>query len=199
MRALVIAAAVLFAAPALADHPRLPDNAVAVDQRELKARVAELEELLDLIATESRPRQRARTLKKARQELDALRRMANRAPSVGNSGPIVQPPPPQPPPPPPAPVVYPMDGAAFENLRTAIRRESFPRDQLRVLESAAPANWFVTPQVTQILKIYSFPRDRLQAVRVLKPRILDVENYYTLYAAFEFPSDKAELKKILGQ
>jgi len=46
---------------------------------------------------------------------------------------------------------------------------------------------------------FDFPSARLQAVRVLKPRLLDTNNFYNLYGAFEFPHDKEELKRILGQ
>jgi hypothetical protein len=110
---------------------------------------------------------------------------------------------PPPPPPPPAapvqPVVYPMNDAALAGLMAAITAESFPRDRLRVLEEAAPSNWFVVAQVQRLLQYFDFPRDRLAAARVLKPRILDRENYFQLYGSFDFPNDKAELKKILSQ
>jgi hypothetical protein len=114
-----------------------------------------------------------------------------------------QPMPPQPapnqPPPPPQPVVYPMADAAFGGLMRAIATESFPNDRLRVLQQAAPANWFLVAQVQEILRQFAFPQDRLRAMRALKPRILDTANYYQLYASFEFPNDKQELKRILEQ
>lgn len=208
MKPFFIAAAVLCAVPAFANHPRLPDNAIAVDKRELKESLNELERLLDAVATENRPKQRAKALTRAREELDALRRMANQAPRLDDRDrdrdrpmPLPQPVPPPPgtsrPAPQPDPVVYPMNGPSFEQLKRDIRYQSHPRDQLRVLATAAPSNWFVTGQVAQVLALYSFPKDRLDAARMLTPRILDGENAYKLYAAFEYPSDKAKLKELL--
>ncbi|MHB8879333.1 MAG: DUF4476 domain-containing protein [Myxococcaceae bacterium] len=107
--------------------------------------------------------------------------------------------PPPPPPPPARPVVYPMQDSALQGLTTAIASESFPRDRLQILEQAAPSSWFLVAQAQQVLALFDFPRDRLAAARLLRPRILDTENFFRLYGSFEFPSDKAELKKILAQ
>lgn len=178
MKALVIAVALLCGAPALADH----------DEPDVEQRLDRVALLLDRAMNEDRPRKRDRLMQKARREVEALRRELRRAPP---------PPPATQPAYPPQPVVYPMDPAAFDALKRAVRTESFPRDQLRVIASAAPAHWFLTEQVRELLAQFTFPRDRLEAARLLRPRILDVENYYRLYASFEFPSDKAQLKQIL--
>jgi hypothetical protein len=115
--------------------------------------------------------------------------------------PYQQPPPPvyQPPPPPPQPTVTPMPEREFRQLLGAMQRESFANDKLRVLEQAAPINWFVVGQVQQLLGLFEFPADRLKAVRAMRGRIVDTNNYFQLYGAFEFPRDKEELRHILGQ
>lgn len=115
--------------------------------------------------------------------------------------PYQQPPPPVvvQPPPPAQPAVNPMPERDFRQLMGAMQRESFANDKLRVLDQAAPINWFVVQQVQQIIGLFEFPADRLKAVRAMRGRILDTNNYYQLYGAFEFPRDKEELKRILGQ
>ena len=113
-----------------------------------------------------------------------------------------QPPPPAYQQPPPAqfqPPAQPITEPAFRNLMAAMQRESFANGKLRVLEQAAPSNWFLVQQVQQILAELNFPADRLNAVRILKPYILDTNNFFQLYGAFEFPRDKEELRRILGQ
>lgn len=179
------------ALPAMADHP-VPERRVAVDRREMRRDLDALSNLLDELAHERRPHRRARLASRARERIDAMKRDLRDAPRVDL-------PPAPPPPPAPQPVVYPIAQSALEELKSALRRESFPRDRLRVLDAASPVNWFLVPQAQEVLAMFEFPRDRLQAMRLLKPRILDVENFYRLYGSFEFPSDKAELKKILNQ
>lgn len=103
----------------------------------------------------------------------------------------------QPPPPPPQPVVYPMAPPQFSSLRRAIQSESFSANKLRVLEQATTAHYFICAQVNEVLNDFAFSQDKLQAARLLKPRILDPENKFKLYEAFTFPNDKEELKRIL--
>jgi hypothetical protein len=114
------------------------------------------------------------------------------------------PPPPQPtyiaPPPPPGQgSVYAINDATLRNLIAAIDRESFANDRMRVLGQAVPTAYFTVAQTQQLLGRFDFPRDRLEAMRMLKPRVLDTNNFFQLYASFDFASDKAELKRILGQ
>lgn len=214
-----IVAVVLLASPAFADHDRgpereLPPNAIALDGEKLRDRLDQLADLLDRAAWEKNPKRRHKMLTEAREELNEVRRMAQRAPEVRERRPepppVVQRPPfppgtPNSPPPPPVVNrpgpgggrVMPITEAAYRDLRRAIERESFGHERLRVLETAAPSKWFLVSQVKDLLTTLDFPRERLRAIRILKPRMLDAENFYQLYDSFTFSTDKAELKKIL--
>jgi|CXWL01.1.fsa_nt_gi hypothetical protein len=105
----------------------------------------------------------------------------------------------QPPPPPPQPVVYPIAPPQFGALRRAIRAESFSANKLRVLEQAVTAHYFLVAQVSEVIADFDFSQDKLQAARLMRPRILDPENKFKLYESFTFGNDKEELKRILGQ
>jgi hypothetical protein len=121
----------------------------------------------------------------------------NNAPDVRRYQPRPQPQP-QPPPPPPAPVVYPITEDQLQRLSKAIGRESFGDGKLRVLEAAAGQQYFLVPQVLKLLPRFTFAEDRLNAMRVLWPRVLDRENAYQLYGAFTFANEKEELRRIIG-
>jgi hypothetical protein len=105
--------------------------------------------------------------------------------------------------PPPAqpakPTVQAISDAALRELMEAIDNEGFPDGKMAVLEQAAPSQHFVVAQVQQLLELYPFPKDRLGAMRVLKPRLLDPQNGFKLYGSFPFENDKQELKRILAQ
>jgi hypothetical protein len=186
-----------------------------VDRKELMEKLAEINDTLaDAVNRSKRDKQLLTILKALKSDLDEVRTDLTSAPDFRTAmedwrGPDRSPPPGPPgppgqrlPSPPPGTghpgMAHPMSDASLGELMRAMSRESFPRDRLRVMEQAASVNWFVVGQVQQLLKQFEFPKDRLQAVRVLKPRILDTENYFKLYGSFEFPSDKAELKNILG-
>ncbi|HEX8436239.1 DUF4476 domain-containing protein, partial [Archangium sp.] len=66
------------------------------------------------------------------------------------------------------------------------------------LEDAVGNNYFTVNQVLQVLPQFQFSKEKLEAVRVLWTRVLDRQNSFQLYNAFQFSNDKAELKRIIN-
>ena len=179
---------------------RYDGTPVVVEREALLARLARMQELLEKALERADRGQGRKALLKLDDELDEVRRVLDNAPDARRFRPRPQPQPqPQPPPPPPAPVVYPITEDQLQNLSKAIARESFGDGKLRVLESAAASQYFLVPQVLKLLPRFTFAEDRLNAMRVLWPRVLDRENAYQLYGAFSFSNEKDELRKIIGQ
>ena len=191
------------------------EQPVRIEKRRMEWMMGRMDRQLSDLADQARGRDR-RAIALLRDELNDLREMLNNAQVLGppslpqppgppqQQPPVYQPQPGYPPvvvqPPPPAqPVVQPMPERSFRQLVDTMHRESFANDRLRVLEQAAPSNWFLVQQVQEVLGQFEFPADRLKAVRAMRGRILDTNNFYQLYGAFEFPRDKEELKRILGQ
>lgn len=101
--------------------------------------------------------------------------------------------------PPSQPLVHPIADSSLRSLLGAIEGESFSEEQLTVLGQAAPNNYFLVGQVKQILERFTFAKDKLEAMRLLKPRTLDLtENGFKIYSSFEFAADKEQLKKIMA-
>ncbi|RMG17171.1 MAG: DUF4476 domain-containing protein [Deltaproteobacteria bacterium] len=97
----------------------------------------------------------------------------------------------------PAAGAYGMPPADFERLLAAIRDEDFADGKRRVVEDSAESWTFTCKQVASILELFTFGDDKLAALRVLAPRLVDPENAYTIYRVFEFDSDKDEARSIL--
>ncbi len=214
MRSLVLAVAVLLSASsAFAQEPtelrrdrdhRGPGHRparvqVAVDREEMLERMERLERLLDE-AYERSDRERGRDrdrdsnrkqLRRALEDLEELQRVVANAPDVR----VLTPPPP---PPPPVPVVQPNHEGKLRQISEAMARESFPREKLTVLRDASQHHHFLVSQMRGLLEQFSFANDRLNAVRILWPRVLDRENGFQLYEAFPFASDKQQLRTIIG-
>lgn len=173
---------------------RYEGTLVVVEKERMEARLARMEELLERALERADRGQGRNAMLKLGDELDVLRKALKNAPDLRRYQPRPQPPPP----PPPAPVVQPIREDQLQRLSKAIGNESFGDGKLRVLESAAGQQYFLVPQVQKLLQRFTFAEDRLNAVRVLWPRVLDRENAYQLYGAFTFPSEKEELRKIIG-
>jgi Domain of unknown function (DUF4476) len=219
MRAVLIAVVTLVALPTLAQsssgggggdvqppspqaaqfrHPPPPeevDTRVVVERDALMQQLARLnEKLTEATGRAKKDKQLRKLLDEARAQLKDVGRQVSNAPLA--RGEASRPPPP--PPPAQQPAVQPITEAMLRSLGTSIRNEPFAEDQLSVLEEAAATQFFLVSQTQQVLRLFSFSKDRLKAMRLLRPRLLDMENSFKLYESFEFSSDKEELKRILA-
>lgn len=79
----------------------------------------------------------------------------------------------------------------------AISEESFSAGKLRVLEDASQARGFCVDHAVQILKLYDFENDKLNALKLLAPRLTDRQNKFKIYKAFDFDATRDQAKKIL--
>jgi hypothetical protein len=77
----------------------------------------------------------------------------------------------------PAPVAYsppapeapqPMERHRFEQLKRAIEAESFAEQKLGVLQSAAGGSYFTIHQVGELVDLYNFAQNKVQAVRLVR-------------------------------
>jgi hypothetical protein len=169
-----------------------------VERDELIERMARIESLLAQATNEGGRRQRE-ALRNLREEMNSMRHDVTNAPDLRAFRRRPGPPQPQPqPPPPPQPQVYPIAEDQLQNLIRAIGKEPFGDGKLRVLELAAPSQYFLVPQVLRILQKFSFSQDKLNAVRVLWPRVLDRQNAYQLNQAFTYSADKEQLRQIIS-
>jgi hypothetical protein len=161
---------------------------VVVEREDLEQRLARLERLLGEADRNSRGPAR-RSLREAYEELNDIRGVLADAPDArGGYRPV----------PPPAPVYQPIAERELQRIMTAMSREPFGDDKMNVLESAVGNNYFTVEQVMKVLPQFQFSKDKLQAVRVLWVRVLDRQNSFQLYNAFQFSNDKAELKRIIN-
>jgi hypothetical protein len=121
------------------------------------------------------------------------------------TGPVQRPAPaprpvPLPRPPPPVvvqPPVRAMVPQRFQSLLGAIDREHFSQGKLTVISQAASQSNFRVAQVEKVIRQLSFSSDKLRALELLAPRMVDRQNAFQLYDAFTFSSDKAKARAIL--
>lgn len=165
---------------------------VVMDREALMRQLAGInEKLAQATGRAKKDKQLQKLIDDARAELKEVGRQVTNAPLARTE-------PSRPPPPPPQPTVQPITEAMLRSLVSAIRNEPFADDQLAVLEEAAPTQYFLVAQAQQILRTFTFSNDRVKAMRLLRPRLLDLENSFKLYESFEHSSDKDELKRILA-
>jgi Domain of unknown function (DUF4476) len=96
------------------------------------------------------------------------------------------------------PQVFPMPPPAFGTLRQAIEDESFDDEKLALLRDAARHNVFFVDQAIQLIELFTFSDGKVDAGVILYPQVIDIENWYRVYGAYTFDSDKEALRRKLG-
>ena len=88
-----------------------------------------------------------------------------------------------------------MTSSQFQSLLSAIKNESFDKGQLNVLKDAMQHKWVTSKQVGKIIDIFSFAGSKVQAGTICYPRVVDKDNFYTVYSHLTFSGSKDELRE----
>lgn len=90
-----------------------------------------------------------------------------------------------------------MSNKRYKGLVANVKGESFSRGKLGVIRHAAKKHFFSVGQVRTLMGMLSFDRDKLTCVSILRRRIVNADEAYTLASALTFSSNKQKLRKLL--
>ena len=106
---------------------------------------------------------------------------------------IQQPPPVVVAPPPVGPV--PMSDARFQEVRDAIAQAYYTPQKYAVIQSVARDNWFTVDQVVVVMNDLYWNTDKVKAAAMLYPKVVDKQDWFKVYGALYFDSDKDALRR----
>ena len=107
---------------------------------------------------------------------------------------------------PPAPVeeipslAYPTDDQKwFQELYQKVKDKPFKDERLKILREAARQSDFTYDEIVQLMKIFNFDDERLEALVILEPTIIDRENTDRIVDSMTFISGEEKAKNILNK
>ena len=188
--------------PRRSPAPPPPPRLVVVDQGRVEAgldrmveQLARVEVLVEEVLRRGEAHRIERELQTLRERIAALRTEIRDAPRMGAAvvpPPVVAPPPPLEPRPTP-----PMSARDFERALSSLHHHGFSDERLEAVRQLAAGHWFLVDQVKRVLGAFSFGENKLKALRLLAPRIVDGQHRHLLLEDFTFGSDKEEAGRIL--
>ena len=92
-----------------------------------------------------------------------------------------------------------LDKKKFDEVLKMIEQESFGEGKNAILSMVIGENGLSTEQIRRILTTYSFDDNKLEALKMCYPSVVDPENYYTLASVFTFASSKKKMAAFLQQ
>lgn len=99
--------------------------------------------------------------------------------------------------PPPPPVVIVLDEPRQRELVTVVRREAFDDGRLGVLALGVRDVCVTSTQARELVRELTFSQARIDAVRVLAPRIVDRDRSHLVLESLTFDSDRRAAREVL--
>jgi hypothetical protein len=103
------------------------------------------------------------------------------------------------------PTPYPGNGSNYyvmspqdvTRLLQSVQRQSFDDNKLPILQEALSASAIESDDLRQILSTLTFDRNRLEFAKYAFPRVVDPQNFYRVYDAFDFQPNVQELQQFV--
>ena len=87
-----------------------------------------------------------------------------------------------------------MNDQLFQTFYKEMKNEPFKDDRMKLLNAALAGSDFTSAQCLQLTKLYTFDDDRMEIMKIMYPRIVDKEAFFTVINTLTFGSSKEKMK-----
>ena len=91
-----------------------------------------------------------------------------------------------------------MNEKDFQFLYKTIKKKSFDKDRLELLQVGVLDNYFTCRQCVRLMSLYRFDDDKLKILRIMAGHLVDVKNHNDILKQLDFGSSKRKALDILG-
>jgi hypothetical protein len=92
-----------------------------------------------------------------------------------------------------------MGPTRFAKLLQQVKAADFADEKALVLKTAAKRNHFDCSQLARVVAAMEFGDEKISAVRIMAPRLVDPDNAHEVLAEFEFAAEKRKAAEILNE
>ena len=90
-----------------------------------------------------------------------------------------------------------MNDQLFQTFYKEMKNEPFKDDRMKLLNAALAGSDFTSAQCLQLTKLYTFDDDRMEMMKIMYPRIVDKEAFFTVINTLTFSSSKEKMKDFI--
>ena len=90
-----------------------------------------------------------------------------------------------------------MNDQLFQTFYKEMKNEPFKNDRMKLLNAALAGSDFTSAQCLQLTKLYTFDDDRMEIMKIMYPRIVDKEAFFTVINTLTFSSSKEKMKDFI--
>ena len=90
-----------------------------------------------------------------------------------------------------------MNDQLFQTFYKEMKNEPFKADRMKLHNAALAGSDFTSAQCLQLTKLYTFDDDRMEIMKIMYPRIVDKEAFFTVINTLTFSSSKEKMKDFI--
>lgn len=90
-----------------------------------------------------------------------------------------------------------MNSQLFNTFLNSVKKVPFKDDRMTLINAALASSDFTSGQCLQLTKLYTFDDDRMEIMKMMYPRIVDKEAFFTVISTLTFSSNKDEMNKFV--
>ena len=90
-----------------------------------------------------------------------------------------------------------MNDQLFQTFYKEMKNDPFKDDRMKLLNAALAGSDFTSAQCLQLTKLYTFDDDRMEIMKIMYPRIVDKEAFFTVINTLTFSSSKEKMKDFI--
>ena len=90
-----------------------------------------------------------------------------------------------------------MNDQLFQTFYKEMKNEPFKDDRMKLLNAALAGSDFTSAQCLQLTKLYTFEYERMEIMKIMYPRIVDKEAFFTVINTLTFSSSKEKMKDFI--
>lgn len=92
----------------------------------------------------------------------------------------------------------PMPEYKYSTFLGDVGRESFADNKMRIIRVESKNSYFTVNQIIRVIETITFSEDKMQALRIMYPRVTDPENSSQIIKSLTFSEDKEEAERIIN-
>ncbi len=100
--------------------------------------------------------------------------------------------------PPPPPMPQAVNQVDFKRMLESIKHEPFGDNKLAVVRTITQNNFFTVAQTIEVIKLLNMSNEKINALEMMYPKVLDRANGYMIINEFTFNSDKEKAQRIIS-
>ncbi len=90
-----------------------------------------------------------------------------------------------------------MSDQLFQTFYKEMKSEPFEDDRMKLLNAALAGSDFTSAQCLQLTRLYTFDDDRMEIMKMMYPRIVDKEAFFTVINTLTFSSSKEKMEDFM--